>query len=189
MALQSNALLDVGDVFAYLKMTTPASTDPNYILIESLINRASDFAESYTNGPIINKTVTVKLDGSGSDEIMLPYYPVQSITTATMDGVDITANVDFYPEGSVFLKDGSAFTVGRKNVSITYVAGYGANTSTIPQDIRQAVLLICHYWYKRDSLDYSQTYGESEVIVGQWRFPSTAVQMLDRYRRPNMAVI
>ncbi|MBA4541975.1 hypothetical protein H1164_03535 [Thermoactinomyces daqus] len=189
MTLQTNALLDVEDVFDYMKKDLPVSTDPNYVLIESLINRASDFCETYINGPIINKSATIALDGDGSDELALPYYPIQSVSSVLVDGVDATDNIDFYPEGFIYYTTGDAFPKGRKNIQVTFTAGLGADKNAIPQDIKQAALLITHYWYKRDSLDYSQTYGESEVIVGQWRFPSIAAQMLDRYRRPNMAVI
>lgn len=189
MALQANALLDVSDVFNYMKLTTPASNDPNYILVESLINRASDFVESYVGHPVINKSVTVALDGNGSDELALPYFPVQSVTSVTMDGMNVTSNTDFYPEGFLFFKDAGTFNPGRKNVQVTFTVGHGADKNAIPQDIKQAALLIVHYWYKRDSLDYSQTFGESEVIVGQWRFPSSALKMLDPYRRRNIGVI
>lgn len=189
MALQANALLDVADVFNYMKIETPDTTDPNYILVESLINRASDFVESYIGHPVINKSMTVTLDGDGSDELILPYFPVQSLTSVIMNGTDVTANADFYPEGFLFFKDGSPFNRGKKNVQVTFVVGHGADRSAIPQDIKQAALLVVHYWYKRDSLDYSQTFGESEVIVGQWRFPSTALQMLDPYRRYNAVVV
>lgn len=189
MALQANALLDVKDVFDYMKMALPATNDPNYILVESLINRASDYAETYTNGPLINKSFTINVDGSGDVELMIAPYPIQSLSSVTVDGVSVTSNVDFYSEGVLFLKDGNIFTKGRKNVAITYTSGYGADKNTIPQDIKQAALLIVHYWYKRDSLDYSQTFGESEVIVGQWRFPSTATKILDQYRRIRAAVV
>lgn len=190
MALQTNALLTVQEVLDYIKsQDRNPSTNPNASLLESLINRASDFVETYTGGPVINKTITVDLDGDGSDEIALPYYPVQSISSILVDGVDMTANADFYPEGFLFFKDGNTFNPGRKNVHVVYSAGHGAGMDEIPQDIKQAALLIVHYWYKRDSLDYSQSYGESEVIIGKWRFPSTALQMLDPYRRVNMAVI
>lgn len=189
MALQANALLDVADVFNYMKLPTPDANDPDYTLVESLINRASDFVESYIGHPVINKSMTVKLDGNGADELMLPYFPVQSVESVIMDGVDVTSNADFYPEGFLFFKDCGTFTRGKKNVEVAYTVGHGANKNAIPQDIKQAALLIVHYWYKRDSLDYSQTFGESEVITGEWRFPSTALRMLDPYRDVKVAVV
>lgn len=183
MALQANALVSVDEVFAYLRITTPPSSDPQYQLIEALINRASDECENYVNGPIVNKTITEKLDGTGTDTKVLTYTPVQSVTSVKLDGVDITSNVDFYSYGVIFTKDKTPFTEGRKNIDITYTAGYGTTKDTIPQNLKHACLLIVHYFYKRDALDYSNTYGESEVIAGRVMFPAAASRILDAYRR------
>jgi uncharacterized phiE125 gp8 family phage protein len=187
MTLQANALVSVEEVFAYLRIPEPQPSDPQYQLIEALINRASDECENYVNGPIVNKTIMTKLDGTGADTKVLPHVPVQSITSVLVNGVDWTANVDFYTHGVIFTKNCTSFPEGRKNIDVTYVAGLGDTRDTIPQNLKHACLLIVQYWLKRDSLDYSQTFGESDIITGETvgvhRFPYTALKMLDPYRK------
>ena len=188
MALQANALLSVDEVFNYLRQTTPDQQDPLYTLVESLINRSSDYCERYIGNPIINREVTEMLDGNGSSEILLGHFPIQGIVSVSVDGADVTANADFYRHGILFLKDGSTFTTGRKNVEVAYTAGYGENKDTIPQDLKHAALLMVHFWFKRDSLDYSTTFGESDIITGNAagevvRFPYAAIRILDAYRK------
>jgi hypothetical protein len=187
MALQENALISVEEVFNYLRLDTPEITDPQYQLIEALINRASDECERFINGPIINKTVTEDLDGTGTDTKVLTYRPIQSITSVLVDGLDWTANVGFYPHGVIFTKNGAFFPEKRQIINVTYVAGFGETKDTIPQGIKQAALLIVQFWFKRDSLDYSTTFGESDIITGEAagvnRFPYTALKMLESYRK------
>lgn len=183
MALNANALVTVADVLAYLKDSTTQSGDPNYVLIESLINSASDYCERYIRSPIVNKSLTESYSGEGTTDLYLDYAPIVSLTSFTMDSMVYNiSNLDFEDYGLVFFKDGSTFTKGRKNIQITYVAGLGANMNTIPHDVRQACILLVQFWYKRDSQDYSTTFGESEVITGRWRFPQEVNNILDHYR-------
>ncbi|MBA4495102.1 hypothetical protein ACFO25_09925 [Paenactinomyces guangxiensis] len=181
------ALITVEEFFQYVKQPLPADTDDKYKLVESLIYRASDYCREYVGGPIITESITEKIDGTGHDEIKLSKVPVLSVSSVVVDGVDKTAAIGFYEFGILYMDD--VFPEGRQNVTVNYSSGYGATHEDIPQGIKQAALLICHYWFKRDTLDYSSTYGESEVITGQWRFPTTALKMLDPYKVRKMAVI
>lgn len=188
MALQANALLSIEEVFNYLRSPVPDETDPLYTLVESLINRASDYCERYISNPIINKEITDVLDGNGACKIMLNHFPIQGIGSVLVAGVDVTADADFYKHGVLFLKGDGVFPVGRKNIEVVYTAGYGEDKDTIPQDLKHAALLMVHFWFKRDSLDYSTTFGESDVITGNAageviRFPYAAIRILNAYRR------
>lgn len=191
MSLNANALLTVDEFFNYLKQPTSITGDPNYSLVEQLINRASTWAETYTKGPIVQASITESLDGNPErvlvDELLLSFYPIVSLSSVVQDTIDITSKISSYPEGALYFTGGGVFNPGRQNVTVTYVAGYGSSMSTIPLDIKQAALELVHYWFKRDSLDYSQTFGESEVIVQQWRFPGSAAKMLDPYKRVKSA--
>lgn len=183
MALNANALVSVADIFAYLKDSSTQVGDPNYTLVESLINSASDYCEKYIRSPIVNKSLTEYYSGDGTTDLYLDHAPIISLTSFTMDGVSQSVSgLDFEDYGLVFFKDGSTFTKGKKNIQITYVAGLGANNTLIPHNIRQACILLVQFWYKRDGLDYSTTFGESEIITGKWRFPQEVNNILDHYR-------
>lgn len=190
MALNPGALLDVADIFEYMRESVPTSDNPEYSLVEELINRASAEVRQILGGPVINENITEDIDGNGDDYLFLTHFPVVSISSVTMDGVDVTANTDFYKHGELFFKDGSCFSEGRKNIRVSYVAGRGQTKDEIPQDIRHAALLIVHYWYKRDALDYSQSFGETEVITtGGPRYPRSALYILNRYQRGGVMLI
>jgi hypothetical protein len=178
------ALLTVAEFCQYVKESVPAVGEERYTLISALIDRASDNVKAYVGGPIINETISnEKHDSVRYDEIFLRKRPIVSIQSVLVDGVNETANIEFDPErGSIFYADNSLFPRGRRIVSVSYTAGYGADANAIPQDIKQAALLIAQFWYKRDVLDYSENFGESQIITGQLRFPTGALRILDRYK-------
>lgn len=89
----------------------------------------------------VARTVTEVYDGGGT-EIVLRQPFVQSVTSATEDGVAVT---DVLRAKSGVLRKFSAgtytpntWTTGIGNVSVTYIHGY-STLATIPADIQEAV--------------------------------------------------
>jgi uncharacterized phiE125 gp8 family phage protein len=188
--LNANALIDVADLFRYMRVEAPEAGSDDETLVISLINSASDEVESIIGGPVINKTLTERIDGTSQPSLFVPKVPLFDVVSVSLDGADISSQVDFYEDGEVFRTDGGVFTSGRKNVSITYVAGHGADKNSIPADIKHAALLIVHYWYKRDSLDYSESFKEADVITASpVRYPASALHILKRYRNARVALL
>jgi hypothetical protein len=190
MALNANALIDVEELFRYMQVEAPAAGSDEEMLIHSLINSASDEVESIIGGPVIHKTITEQIDGTSEPSFFVRKVPLFDVVSVSLDGTDISSEVDFYEDGEVFHKDGEIFTRGRKNITVTYVAGYGASKSAVPADIRHACLLIVHYWYKRDSLDYSEGLKEADVITSSpVRYPSSVLRILKRYKNVRVSIL
>lgn len=146
--------------------------------LNGLIAAASDHVEKYTGRSLGAQTWRLTTDGF-TDEIRLPYGPVQSVTTLayydaagadqtlatgwgldnTVDPARIVRNVDAsWPD-----------TQDRFDaVRITYVAGY----STVPAPIKHAMLLLIGHWY-----EHREAVGESMAEL-----PMAVDALLSNYR-------
>lgn len=170
------------DVFDYMRKPIPSMDDQEYQLVENLIRRASEEIEKMIGGPVIIQEVTETHNVPGFPRLVLNHRPVVSLISITDNGRDISDKVVILDKKGILLLKTGRFSRTAYGVNVTYTAGYGSDVDTIPQDIRHACVLIVHYWFKRDSLDYSQTYGESDILVNGPRFPVTALKMISRYK-------
>ncbi len=123
-------------------------------LIESLIAAASEYVEKYTGRSILAQTWRLSLD-CFKDEIILPYGPVQSVTTVAYydgEGVDQTLatgwllNNTVEPERIEREVDASWPSTQTRfdAVRITYVTGF----ATVPAPIKHAMLLLIGHWFE-----------------------------------------
>lgn len=170
------------DVFNYMRKPVPSVDDPDYRLVEDLIKRATDEIERIIGGPVINREVTETHNIPGWPRLVLNHKPVVSLVSITDNGKDISDNVVVHNNKGILLLKRGRFSRAPYGVEVKYIAGYGPDADAIPQDIRHACVLFVHYWFKRDSLDYSQTYGESDILVNGPRFPVTALKMISKYK-------
>lgn len=61
----------------YLKITDNTSDD----LLSSAIDQASSFIVSYTGRNLEATDYTLRIDGNGQDELLLPTFPINSLTS------------------------------------------------------------------------------------------------------------
>ena len=120
-------------------------------LIDGIIKTARLAVEKYLNRSLINKTIELTLDEWNSDKIELPLGPVSSITdvvTIDEDDTETTYSSDYYYLASNYvdtlcLKSTSTYPTNTERsyggFKITYVAGYGATSSSVPQAILDSV--------------------------------------------------
>ncbi len=130
-------------------------------LLTSYIAAARAYVESTTGLALNTQTWEMTLHDwpFGTKPIVLPKQPVQSITSITYAD---TANATQTLASSVYeidvtrtpgfisLTDGSDWPdVYDKQAAITirFVAGYGATAASVPEPIRQAMLLLIGHWY------------------------------------------
>jgi uncharacterized phiE125 gp8 family phage protein len=131
-------------------------------LIGALITAARMHCENFTRRKLISQTLTGKLDRFPADdgEILLPYPPLVSVTSVkyidtdgvlqTMSASDYAADTYSLP-GRITLAYGEIWPTPRdieNAVTIVWTAGYGAAGSSVPQPIRQAMLLLIAHWYE-----------------------------------------
>lgn len=112
---------------------------------------------------------------SGSGDVRMPQYPLQSVTSVTTYSEDSTAtsvalstfDVDTYrTPGRITLKSGQTWpTATRANnaIEIVYVAGYGDAASDVPAPLKRAVKQMAGYLHahRGDGCDVGSAYSDS----------------------------
>ena len=142
----------VGQAKDHLRVAT--SVDDTVIAM--LIASSRLQVERDTGKSLITQTWELALDcfPSVGDYIRLDYGPVQSITSIYYN--DSNGNATLWDSSNYQLKNtgnpalvipaynGSwptDYAEERRGITVTYVTGYGANHTTVPAELRQAVLL------------------------------------------------
>lgn len=147
-------------------------------LINALIIAAREWVENYLNRAIITQTRKLTIDRFPLCPLRLSGRPIQEISSIKYidsDGAEGTVDSGEYyltDSGEVALDYGgqwpSVTLRGPESINITYVCGYGDNSSSVPQCVRQAVLLLIGTWYENregSMLSSSQSY-QNEIPFG-----------------------
>jgi len=167
----------LAEVKSYLKIDDSNEDS----MINTLIKGARMVAESYLNQGLITQTVTEKLDRLGDPTIYLSVSPVLAVssfqyansinTTATFAATDYVVDT-FSKPARLNLGYGKTWPTlyGNINdVTITYTVGYGTESSAVPFQIRQAILLMV-----------ADTYENRQDYVR--KLPTASQYLLDQYR-------
>ena len=170
--LNSNALCTRKQVKDYLKITGSESTSDN--LLNDLINRISTAFQSFCGRNLNTATYTEYYDG-GCYEIWLDNYPIQSIAEVNDDSdwawntSTLVPSADYIiaDERSIYLN--GLFGRGRKNIKITYTAGYDA----VPEDIRQSCIeeVGRKFKHRTDFDETGKTLDDGSVTYQDGNFP------------------
>lgn len=183
MALDPNALIDIAYIETHAK-DVAASDEARY---EGLINQASTLCESKTGRVLAAQDVTVVLDGPGGDTLMLPEYPINSITSVHLDSTrtwgaeaEIT---DHYvdPVLGVLYRD-TGWGKVRQSIRVVFNGGY----ATVPEDLKEACLEIVLWLSPRQKSAGVGLRGakvDGQDIEYEITMPLNAQQILSTYRR------
>lgn len=151
--------------------------------LNALIGAATEHVEQYTRRSLITQTWRLTLDAFPC-EIILPRPPVQSVNSITYvddDGATQTLSSSLY---QVCLESSPARIVPAYNevwptvrnipeaVQVTYVAGYGAASTNVPEQFKQVILLLVGHWFEHREAIVSGT-SAAEVPLG-------AIHLMDR---------
>ncbi len=184
------SLAVLADLKTYLGISS-ASADAE---LQRMLDIASVMVEQYCERTFLTATYTVKRSGHNTDLLLLKNTPITAISALYIDGTAVAASSDgllvpgfvFDATGEppgVWLVGGQLFTQGRKNISITYTAGYGSGA--IPMDIQHATIEIAAQTMReKDWIGYSsKTLAGETVSFLRNAFPDSAKTALDPYRR------
>jgi uncharacterized phiE125 gp8 family phage protein len=131
-------------------------------LIDGLIASARRYFEEAARRALITQTWRLSLDGWPSgDEIELPRPPLQSVTSViykdqdgnatTWAAANYIVDTDSEP-GRIVLAYGQSWPTGvlypANPIQITYKAGYGDAGSSVPTQMKQAILLLIGHYYE-----------------------------------------
>lgn len=129
-----------------------STSDPGMLIA---VDAACDICRDIAGGQEFNAgTSTITVDGTGTDAILLPQFPVTSAGTVTVNGGTVTDYV--LSDNAILLRKtpvtaGSSsyysdcvppivWPSGRQNVGVTYVHGY--TDDTFPRSVRMVALAI-----------------------------------------------
>lgn len=179
-----------------LRVTTPATVNPVSLaeakdhlrvtgddensLIVNLIKAASEAARQITRRQFVNATYTLDLPDFPSGDIELEFPPLSSVTSVKYydvanDQQTLSASTDYEVDtystpGRIVLRVNESWPDVYDRalpVTIVYVAGYGAAASSVPEPIRQAILLLVGHLYENREATTPQTLSDTPMAV-QW---------------------
>ena len=167
---------------AHLNLTGTTNDDE----LRSMLNAATAAIEARV-GPLTRRPVT-EVHNGGVSGILLRQPPALSITSVTENGSTVAGSgYTLSPGGGVVTRvngySRSVWTDGFNNVSITYTAG----RTSIPADIRQAVLeLVRHLWTTQRGQQGNRR--QDEFIAGQgYSMPNRVLELIAPYELPGIA--
>lgn len=174
--LSGNAIVTLADARVFLGYATSTATT-NDGIITTMINSISQLLEIETSRKVIQQTLTgYRLDGTGRREILVPYVPLQSVSSVVInDRITDTTLYTFTsysvtnPDtGCLMLTDGNIFPRGRNNVVLGLSVGWGATAPEL-SIFQQACFLQLKNDYKR--------WENQEVGLVQRSLPDGSVVM------------
>jgi uncharacterized phiE125 gp8 family phage protein len=139
------------------------------VALASLIKACRQWVERDIGRALITQTWRLKLDSWPKTAIVLHHSPVQSVTsityvdaagaTQTLAATEYVVDTDSQP-GLICLAYGKSWPSLRgqpRDVTVTFVAGYGAAGTDVPYELRQALLLRAQMEYDGWNADASGT--------------------------------
>jgi hypothetical protein len=115
-------------------------------VLSRLITSVSSYIKQELNNPILSAAYTEAYDGTGRDMLVLPQWPITDVTAVTVSGVPVAESPDGVASGYI-LSDmaiillGGVFPKGRRNVRVSYVAGFAAVPPEVAQVVTELVAL------------------------------------------------
>jgi uncharacterized phiE125 gp8 family phage protein len=141
-------------------------SDADDLYIVSLITAAREWVETYMDEALIHQQLVMRLDGFPA-EIELPRPPMATSGTATAVSVTFTSD----ESGATAALSSSSFRVDRdtkpgiirntyggawpghltdyNSITVTWWAGRGESGSSVPQGVRNAILMLVGHFYER----------------------------------------
>lgn len=156
-------------------------------LLEALIASARQWCEAFTRRAFLSQTWALYLSGRPRGEmIVLPRAPLMVVNkvesfdeddmATVWDASNYYVNIASVP-GEIVLRNGAVWpsALRRANgIVVEYVAGYGEEIESVPQDIRLAIKQLALHWYEHR--------GEALTSAGYAKAPLTIEALLHPYR-------
>lgn len=179
--------LQLEEVKKHLEIAAGDSTHDDQL--QGMIQQAREQVEHDCQVVLVHRTVTEKFNWSGDEEYWQLYYrPISSITSVTYydsTNTQQTFSASNYSLDAdrrrVWLNSNAAWptTYDRwDGITVTYVAGYGANGGSVPQMFKQAMLLLIGYYFEE------RTMMGNEVITGGFKAYENLLARLKRSNYP-----
>lgn len=132
MPLKAHALVTL----ATIKILLNIKVSTYDALYETLINMVSRMMiQEIGHNPVYTSYPNISLDGTGRARLLIPHFPIVSVSSLAENDVELTENTQFLisPDDGVILRISGGLTVGfpkanwaegNRNIVISYIAGY-----------------------------------------------------------------
>ena len=177
----ANEPVTLGDLKLFLRI----DGDNEDALLNSYITAGRILAEQTTNRCFCSQTLALYLDDfEAMKDIPLPGNPIQSITSVQYvsdpSGALTTLSPSIYMldntqnEGLLrlqYLQDWPTARIQPQSVIVTYVAGYSADGTSVPEGIKTAIKLTIGQWYqnREDAEGLSTNCKASDALLSSYR--------------------
>nr|BDD47302.1 hypothetical protein 5 [bacterium] len=192
MAVGTYALTTLVNLKSFMNITV----SDNDTLLENCIDRATGYFETYTRRKLKARDYSYDsdaaaydadnaiMDGNDQDQMVIPQYPLNSLTTLRINETEIEARSGVYSLGYILDKAGGIirlsgylFTKGLANIELAYNAGY----STVPDDLEQAAIEHAAWLFKQ-STPGSSLLGISSKSLADGTVSYSAKEILPEVR-------
>ena len=170
----------LSELAAHLRLGHGFSDDGSEdALLELYLRNATAVIERRTNGALISRGFSLRVPAWGRHgHLYLPIGPVSELTsfeikaggtTTTMDLTSLSLDPGSRRQRLTALGGGPLPRLPRGGVAeFGFTAGYGSSWNDVPDDLRQAVLILAaHYYEARDTeaeADYGLPFGLSAIL-------------------------
>ncbi|MGH6719750.1 MAG: head-tail connector protein, partial [Alphaproteobacteria bacterium] len=147
---------------AEAKLHLKLDTTDEDVLVDALIDAATEACRRFTGRELVSQTWRLMLDAApDGGAIELPRPPLIAVThVKTYDDADAATTFaagNYFVDtasvpGRVVPRTGATWpTVGRaaNGLEVEFVAGFGAQASAVPAPLRQGILVLVAYGYER----------------------------------------
>lgn len=159
---------------------------------QTLITKASVWANNYTSRILAQQTFTEYYDGDGTTLLFLKNYPISSIATIHQDAdrafgsTTLVAATDYftYADNRKLIGDGVSWESGLQTIKVVYVAGY--EIGSIPEDLVNAITMLVDFWFKEydaHRFGVTSTGTETNRITYEKNIPMEIKEMINPYRK------
>lgn len=146
--------------YAEVRISSRIDTDDEKDFVQNAIVAARKWCEMFMRRSLVTRTYTGRLDSFPSNRIGLPMPPAIAITSISyldVSGNSQTLATSVYDldiasewEAQIFLKYNQTYPATRdieNAVTIVWTAGHGAAASNVPEEAKQAIMLLVDHWY------------------------------------------
>lgn len=189
MTLNANALITLEDFKLYAGID--AADSKNDALYELIINSVSQRFDTEANRIFKSAVYTnAYLDGTGTEYLYLPNYPIIGTITITENDETLTVGDDYdyllIADRGLLWRIG-VWALGSQNIKVTYTGGYTA--TTMPGDLMLACLKQCAKEWRTQMAgnwgETSRSYPDGSVSHEVKDLLEDVKVVVNRYRRLN----
>lgn len=167
--------------------------------IERNINSISHMVSKYCNRKFIADTYSEFYKGSGRQKLVLNQYPINTITSVSIDSASLTAGTDYVTSDQTYLDEGIIFknngwtwygyltglvgelTAPVDNIGVVYSAGYTLEpetSRTLPYDLEDTVIDMVADIYDEQQ---NGTVGLKQLTQGKLSYVWSESSLIQQY--------